>query len=305
MKINLVDKNGNLKPLTAEEAEFIMDDVARGYGFLLKRMFSRSGAASLPLSVMGATRKIAGKQPIFRPGERRGLFRALFDFDLEAVEYSAGPVSIRIQAGLNVHEQVRTLVALNQYRISPDNMRGKAVVDAGANIGMFSILAGRMGAKKVYAFEPIRGNFEYLSRNIQLNGLEGTVVPINKALGGRNETREIHCSGFADDHSASFENVGSLKAMQTVEVVSVDSFAKGKIDFIKMDVEGYEKEVIEGARETIRRDSPLLSFSVYHKENDRATLPRILKEINPSYSCEVREDGEPVAFCSPGVKKPE
>ena len=63
-----------------------------------------------------------------------------------------------------------------------------------------------------------------------------------------------------------------------------------RADFIKVDVEGMEAEVIRGARETIRRDHPVLVVSGYHKPDDLETLPRLIREIEPAYQCEWEAD---------------
>jgi len=52
-----------------------------------------------------------------------------------------------------------------------------------------------------------------------------------------------------------------------------------KVDFIKMDVEGSEKESLSGARETIRKDHPVLAVSVYHKIEDLYEIPRMIEDI--------------------------
>lgn len=52
-----------------------------------------------------------------------------------------------------------------------------------------------------------------------------------------------------------------------------------------MDVEGYEEKVLLGARKTIKKYKPVLSFSAYHKPDDRQRLPRVIKSIRPDYKC--------------------
>ena len=69
-----------------------------------------------------------------------------------------------------------------------------------------------------------------------------------------------------------------------VPVRSVDSLMKDKLcTFIKMDVEGAEREALLGARWTLQTQKPKLAFSGYHRNEDLFALPLLLKEIEPSY----------------------
>ncbi|MCX8179735.1 MAG: FkbM family methyltransferase, partial [Candidatus Aenigmarchaeota archaeon] len=107
-------------------------------------------------------------------------------------------------------------------------------MDAGANVGVFSILCAKLGAKRVLAFEPIEEICLKLEKNIQHNSLRNKITVVNKGLG--NEQKRIKI-GFDF-----YEN--------EAEIVPLDMFLRGRrVDFIKIDVEGFEKEVILGAKE--------------------------------------------------------
>jgi len=64
------------------------------------------------------------------------------------------------------------------------------------------------------------------------------------------------------------------------------------VDFIKMDTEGYEGKILEGAKETIRRFSPVLSMSAYHHEDDKKTIPELIRSLNPKYKCRLTRNVE-------------
>ena len=124
--------------------------------------------------------------------EYEKIIAGMIGFEPESLE---GPHKIRInfsrrgpRAGdaLAIFLQV---AVLDQYCLEKTGMRGKVVVDAGANQGFFSIYAARLGAKKVYAFEPVRETWLVLRKIIQDNGLQGKIVPINMALGTKKEVR--------------------------------------------------------------------------------------------------------------------
>ncbi len=61
-----------------------------------------------------------------------------------------------------------------------------------------------------------------------------------------------------------------------------------RVDFIKYDVEGAEREALLGSRDVIRRDAPALLVSVYHRSGDLFELPRLVHELNPAYRLYLR-----------------
>lgn len=130
--------------------------------------------------------------------------------------------------------------------------RDSVVLDAGANIGNHMIyFAHILGAAKVISVEIMRQTFELLSRNVELNGLTNVTLH-NVGLGAT--------AGKADLFSQSLSNLGAttMRAGETgfYDLVTIDSLALDKVDFIKIDVEGMHLDVLAGARETLRRHRP-------------------------------------------------
>ena len=139
---------------------------------------------------------------------------------------------------------------------------GMRVVDAGANIGLYtvmaSILTGPSG--RVYAFEPGKKAFNRLQRNLRLNNCQN-VIAKNVALANtcgemilrvdpNNPTFDAHC--FVDLlHDAAQIN----STDEIVKCQKLDNYNLGHIDFIKIDVEGGELALLEGAEQTLL-DSP-------------------------------------------------
>jgi len=169
---------------------------------------------------------------------------------------------------------------------------GDIVIDAGANMGVFSLLAMHQGAEKVYAFEPNpRAYTQFLERNIELNNGQHTIIPISYGLGAKKEVVE-----FIDVE----ENIGGSRILNpdkdtfrngniiSVNITTLDSFVRENdilhVDFIKADIEGAERLMLEGARDTIKRFHPRLSICTYHLPDDKAVLTRIIKDIDPSYN---------------------
>ena len=70
------------------------------------------------------------------------------------------------------------------------------------------------------------------------------------------------------------------------------------MNFLKMDTEGYEANILKGAAETIKKYKPIIAMSAYHKPNDKKELPELLNGITP-YDCEFRQDCEENLICKP------
>jgi FkbM family methyltransferase len=134
------------------------------------------------------------------------------------------------------------------------------VLDVGANIGVYTKIASEIIGRKgrVFSFEPEPKNFEALKRAVSNNILNNVVVS-PKALS--NEVGHVRL--YKDEvnignHSLSKDNL--LKGADYVEVQSttVDKYfvGKGGVDLIKMDIQGSEAKVIEGAKSILNKYKP-------------------------------------------------
>ena len=85
----------------------------------------------------------------------------------------------------------------------------------------------------------------------------------------------------------------------SVEIKTIDSLGI-QIDFLKIDTEGYEANILKGAAETIKKYKPIIAMSAYHKPEDKIELPAVLNSIAP-YNCELRHDCEEDFICRPMV----
>lgn len=132
---------------------------------------------------------------------------------------------------------------------------GDTVLDVGANVGSFVLTAASIIAPSViYAFEPHPRIYRYLVENIELNGLFN-VRAINRAAGSINGN-----IGFTDSKSDVLNRV-SRDGEISVLVTTLDEEFKsisGNIALMKIDVEGYEIEVLKGATDLLSRCECLL-----------------------------------------------
>jgi FkbM family methyltransferase len=129
--------------------------------------------------------------------------------------------------------------------------------DVGANVGGYSkLLASRFVQSQIYTFEALPATFDLLTKNLATTK---QVKCINKALGAKKEERLIYSdgagSGLSSFYPVEFSANKKLEAT-TVMVTTIDSFCQendiSQIDFLKIDVEGFELEVLMGATEMIR-----------------------------------------------------
>ena len=168
---------------------------------------------------------------------------------------------------------------------------GDVVVEAGSNIGIHTLALARMvgPAGLVYAFEPMGCNNQLLNANIIANGLTN----IRSYQMGCGETNEILPFPQAwPDHQNNFGAFGLytpvfFPGMATVPcaVISIDSLALPRIDLIKIDVEGHEREVVLGAMGAIAAHRPAMLIETLNQfsmsESKEGHLHWIIDRLQP------------------------
>lgn len=134
---------------------------------------------------------------------------------------------------------------------------GGSFLDIGANVGFFSVLASKhVGTEgQVVAFEPVAELAERALDNLVLNGANNTRLH-RFACGSSPGKGVVHVDRENLGYSSLLRDVGHLD--EVVEIVRVDDLVSSSIDVAKIDVEGYEYEVLMGMQTTIDRDLPIL-----------------------------------------------
>jgi FkbM family methyltransferase len=148
---------------------------------------------------------------------------------------------------------------------------GMSVLDVGAHIGLMAVVFGKKVGDKgnVYAFEPTPTTIKILQETIKLNKINNiSAVPV--ALADKKSKLTFYISENAADNSNSLVNNHRTDRKEEtieVEVNTIDDFAAErnipKIDFIKVDVEGAELQLLKGAVNTIKKDKPKMILSVH------------------------------------------
>jgi len=139
---------------------------------------------------------------------------------------------------------------------------GDVVLDIGANIGYYALIESQLVGNhgRVYASEPVLDNFELLRANVKINHLEN-VQTFPFAFGEREGKSRIYVSQSANLCAFDRNAVGGkIVGVQEVPMTTTDTFLenRGFPDLIRMDVEGYEYEIIKGMLKTLKRNVKIL-----------------------------------------------
>lgn len=152
--------------------------------------------------------------------------------------------------------------------------RGSTVLDIGAHIGSHSLFMSAMvgGNGRVYGFEPQKKLYREYVHNMRLNGVDN-VIPLRYAAGDTNAVIEMNPATTGNEGGTSVGEGGDQAELRTV-----DSFNFKNVSLIKIDVEYLEDAVLEGARETILREKPVLLVEIQGGYNPETAPPEIMQK---------------------------
>jgi FkbM family methyltransferase len=162
--------------------------------------------------------------------------------------------------------------------------KGDIVIDLGAWIGDFSAYACKKGAT-VYAFEPSGRNRVLLEKTIQYNSKNEGVINI-VPFGAGNENIKANFFEF-NEYTAGSNFLVNSKNSVYVDIVKLDDWIKinkiNTINFIKADIEGFEREMLKGAVNILKTHQPVLSLCTYHLPDDPEVMKKIILTANENY----------------------
>ena len=128
---------------------------------------------------------------------------------------------------------------------------GELFLDIGANIGSYTILASGVVAAETISFEPVPSTFQHLMDNIYINRIVDRVTPLNVAVGS--EEGELEMMADQDTVNRVVRDEIYTGEKVNVPVVIIDEVLAGRVPkLIKIDVEGFETLVIQGAIQTLK-----------------------------------------------------
>lgn len=187
---------------------------------------------------------------------------------------SGGGKVLRVLGG--TYERGQTELFRRQVR------PGHVVLDLGAHIGYYTLLASRLAGDRgrVFAFEPDPANAWYLRQHVRINRCANVEVV---ELAAYDRSGRVAFTGGTGTGTGHVADAGVLE----VPAVRVDEFVAERgiaPDIVKVDVEGAERRVLDGALEMIRRDRPLIFLSTHGDEQEascRSLLETVGYRIEP------------------------
>ena len=242
---------------------------------------------------------------------QRPLLKLLFSLNSEAMTLSpAGLPPHRFRMWL--HWQGSLAYALGLYE--PEAMQsirrlvnaGDCCIDVGANLGYYTIsLANWVGPSGlVAAFEPFPGNFAILEKNVHLNRLQNVILEPSALSDCKGSLELIYGAGeqFSATPSVAGYAVEGNRVSIKVPTCRLDDYVAGlgrAPDFIKIDVEGAELTVLEGARRTLAAVRPILLVEIHGwgtKESEKVL--QVLSELHYDSYVVGKKGHERVVLCT-------
>lgn len=201
---------------------------------------------------------------------------------------------------------ISDIIVKDQYDLMEllDGRKEPGILDCGANIGIFSLFALRFSPDaRIVAFEPAEETFAIMKALIEENRIRN-ILPVNlalgdysresvllKARGGSGISNMLSESKFNRPKNADYSLSQRVK-VETVDKVVFESPGIGKVDFIKIDTEGFERQILTGAAETIKKFKPIIACSAYHLPDDEKIIPEIALKLNPDYKFKILNKAE-------------
>ena len=162
--------------------------------------------------------------------------------------------------------------------------KGAITFDAGVFDGGTATIFAEMGYK-VYGFEMDKKNYETVKPIAE----EKDFVVENLSLGSYKHEMRYNAVGTSGSR-------WNVKGADITKVTTIDAYSRENnlpsVDFIKLDVEGGELEILKGAKISIARYKPILAISAYHKPDDFWVLMNYIKSIRPDYEFALRHGAE-------------
>jgi FkbM family methyltransferase len=165
------------------------------------------------------------------------------------------------------------------------------IVDIGAHWGGFSLLFGKLmeGKGKVISFEASKRNFNILRKNICINRLTDIVKPFHFAVGDKETLLKFPLAATSSGHNSLIRKDLPIKGYEEVKQIKLDDFLPDlgieKIDFLKIDIEGYEYFALKGAEKLIKNSPNLWLFIEYSpKFMDEETFEKLTEFLRENFN---------------------
>lgn len=179
-------------------------------------------------------------------------------------------------------EQLKTLNVVKE----------KAIIDVGGSFGDSALIFSAETNAEVHVFEPTTKMFELASKTMKENSISNVVLN-KQALGAKNETLTIRLD---DDFSTiSEQSVIDNYESEQIDVTTLDHYVENnniEVGLIKVDIEGFEMQFLQGAEKTIRQHRPVLIISIYHSAHDFFNIKKIIESYDLGYQFKIRKPSD-------------
>src|SRR5829696_3347330 len=186
-----------------------------------------------------------------------------------------------------------------EHNFTPKN--GDIVIDVGAHIGPYTLKASKLVGLngKVVAIEAAPDNFDILNRNIQLNKLTN-VIALNYAAYSKEDKIKIYLPSKEKEEESSYTKYNTIMTERvhnekkfveinanTLYYLLQSNGIKHEVNWIKIDVEGAEYEVLKGAKNIISKSNNISLLVEIHNLSENTSLNEPIKEFLNSYSFKI------------------
>lgn len=176
------------------------------------------------------------------------------------------------------------------------SVEGPTVVDIGANIGAFSLLAARTPGTRVYAYEPVAETFAQLRANVERNQLSDRVHVDSLAVAGERGERRIaispHGSPFATLYGGEDANSQPVRAVTLEDVFSDNAIER--CDTLKLDCEGAEFEILYAAPADVLARIGTIRLEYHEQDRPRHTWTELAAHLR-EHGFEIVQEGPRIA----------
>lgn len=172
----------------------------------------------------------------------------------------------------------KEIFILNEYhKIARDLLKAKVVIDIGAQVGIFSVYAATGNAKSIiYAVEPFFDNYQLLRENIQLNRLQGRIIPLNVAVWSKNKKMTLYLS---TNNSGGHSLISKSLEKRTVKTYTlnhiIQKYGIEYIDVLKLDCEGSEYTILDN----LSKNTMMKIQSIILEYHDVQRIARLVTKL--------------------------
>lgn len=167
------------------------------------------------------------------------------------------------------------------------------IIDGGAFFGDSALIFNRYKPANIVCFEPNSVNFQRLRQTISNNNIPATLV--QAGLADNTGERPLYYVSQSQNHGASYQFQANNSKAEITTLTTIDSylqqhknnFPTQRVGLIKLDVEGYGLESIQGAKNTILQHKPIISCAIYHNPKEMFGVYQALKSLHKSYKIQV------------------